>query len=81
MNKSSISTIPPPARDDVDVRKHDFDGLVMELAVPQYMEGFISRLADRIHALPREKRIVVVIPPHRTGLPSPEVTNTLKLIF
>ena len=79
MNKSSISTI-PPARDLVDVRKHEFDGLVMELAVPQYMEGFISLLADRIHALPGEKRLVVVIPPYRPGFPSPEVTSTLKLI-
>lgn len=78
-NKSSNSTVPP--RDHVDIRKHDFDGLVMELAVPQYMEGFISLLADRIHALPQEKRLVVVIPPYRPGFPSPEVTSTLiKLI-
>jgi hypothetical protein len=53
----------------------------MELAVPQYMEAFISLLADKIHALPREKRLVVVIPPFRPGYPSPEVPPMISQYF
>lgn len=45
----------------------------MELAVPQYMEAYITLLADKLHALPGGKRLVVVIPPYRPGYPSPEV--------
>jgi len=47
----------------------------MEVAVPQYMEAFISLLADKIHALQGDKRLVVVIPPYRPGFPSPEVPS------
>jgi len=54
-------------------RKYGFDGVVMELAVPQFFETFFSRLSDVLHFLPGEKRIVVVIPPHIPGYPSAEV--------
>jgi hypothetical protein len=54
-------------------RKHGFDGVVMELAVPQFFEIFFSRLSDSLHFLGGDKRIVVVIPPHVTGYPSAEV--------
>ena len=59
-------------------RKHGFDGVVMELAVPQYFETFFSRLSDALHHLPGEKRIVVVIPPYRAGYPSAEVRSHPK---
>jgi hypothetical protein len=49
----------------------------MEVAVPQYLEAFISYLADSIHALPGEKRLVVVIPPYMEGYPSSEVASFL----
>ena len=54
-------------------RKYGFDGIVMEIAVPQYFERFLSHLADTIHSLPGEKRVVVVIPPSIAGYPSAEV--------
>jgi hypothetical protein len=73
--------LPPRVRIRFNLRKHEFDGIVMELAVPQYMEAFISLLADKIHALPREKRLVVVIPPFRPGYPSPEVPTMIPRYF
>lgn len=45
----------------------------MEFAIPQYLSGVIAYLADQIHALPGNKRIVVVIPPYVQGYPSSEV--------
>jgi hypothetical protein len=47
----------------------------MEIAVPQYLETFISYLADTIHGLSGEKRLVVVIPPYMEGYPSAEVVT------
>jgi hypothetical protein len=55
-------------------RKYEFDGVVIEVAVPQYLGSFLSLLADTIHALPGEKRLVVVIPPYIEGYPSAEVS-------
>ena len=69
------------------MRKYAFDGVVMELAVPQFFETFFSRLSDELHFLPGEKRIVVVIPPYLPGYPSAEVHPspiiclTLKTLF
>jgi hypothetical protein len=61
-------------------RKHGFDGVVMELAVPQFFETFFSRLSDSLHLLHGEKRIVVVIPPHRPGYASAEVRLSLHVL-
>ena len=47
----------------------------MEVAIPQYFEGFLSYLSDTIHALPGNKRVVVVIPPSIPGYPSAEVVQ------
>jgi hypothetical protein len=48
---------------------------VLELAVPQYFEAFLTNLADKIHSLPGDKRVVVVIPPYLPGYPSAEVPS------
>ena len=55
------------------VRKYEFDGIVIEIAVPNYFETFIILLGDAIHVLPGNKRLVVVIPPYISGYPSAEV--------
>lgn len=47
----------------------------MEIAIPQYFEGFLSHLSDTIHALPGDKRVVVVLPPSVPGYPSAEVAQ------
>lgn len=70
-----VKYVSPSCKKEADWRKHGFDGIVMEVAVPQYMEAFISLLADKIHGLPGDKRLVVVIPPYRPGFPSPEVPS------
>ena len=54
-------------------RKYEFDGIVMEIAIPHYFQEYITLLADAIHAIPGNKRLVVVIPPHIHGYPSAEV--------
>jgi hypothetical protein len=59
-------------------RKYDFDGVVMEIAVPQFFEGFISHLADSIHSIGGDKEIIVVIPPYVEGYPSAEVLSILR---
>lgn len=59
-------------------RKYNYDGIVLEIAIPQYFESFLSTLADKLHSLPPgNKRIVVVIPPSTPGYPSSEVLSPL----
>ena len=53
--------------------KYDFDGIVVELAIPQYLEVFLTYLADKIHSMSGQKRIIVVIPPNVPSFPSAEV--------
>ena len=55
-----------------DWRKYDYDGIVMEIAIPHYFEKYITHLGDMIHALPGNKRLVLVIPPYMHGYPSAE---------
>ena len=54
-------------------RTHGFDGVVLEFAIPQYLGNVISFIADKIHALPGNKRIVIVIGGYVEGYPSAEV--------
>lgn len=66
--------------ENAESRKYDYDGMVMELAFPQYFEPFLTYLSDKIHALPGEKRVVVVIPPNIPQYPSAEVPPFAALL-
>lgn len=66
--------------ENAESRKYDYDGIVMELAFPQYFEAFLTYLSDKIHALSGEKRVVVVIPPNIPQYPSAEVPLFVALL-
>ena len=66
----------------VDIRKYNFDGIVLELGAPQFFESLFTVLADKIHLLPGDKRLVVVIPPyHRAHTASQSEVTDIQVVL